>query len=328
MDIYLNRTRVNSTSISNSSIPVVTLGLISFVAVVGNSFNLMVIHRCRSLHSVNTYLIANLAIVDFMTGFITLPVAIIVLLKPIYKNPVLCQLQAFLVVLFYGASLSTTTAISFDRCIAITHPYYYNSVVAYQRFIVQVVILWLLPLIMAICPLVGLGRYLPTSNLCWINISKYQHNYVITLILIFYIFVAITVTVICNIIILVIAYQKGIGILTGRRNIKKSIKTTSLIVGTKLITWLPFSIIFVMDLARKSAMKLPHGVRMTSILLICSNAASNPIIYLLTNQNLTSKLKLWLRYKSLRINVATVAPLDHCNQGYTSGNLIAIDKTT
>lgn len=317
----------NATSTINNHILSITLSLISFIAVVGNLFNLMIIYRCRSLNNINTYLIANLAVIDLMTGLITLPIAIIVVLNSYYVHPILCQFQAFLVVFFYGASLSTTTAISFDRCIAISLPYYYNSVLTYQRIKIQVVILWLLPLFMAISPIVGLGRYSYTSTLCWINISDYSHNFWITIISIIYIFTSILITVICNIITLIIAYPKRVQILTGHRNIKKSLKTTLLIVGTKLITWLPLSIMILIEFIHQSNSILPSTFAVIAILLSCSNAASNPIIYLLTNQNLATKLKLWLRRRTFKTNIIAVAPSNY-NQPSISGNLIAMDKTS
>ncbi|RDD37279.1 Relaxin receptor 2 [Trichoplax sp. H2] len=218
-----------------------------------------------------------------------MPCAISALLQG--SDAILCKIQGFLVTLFNGASLVMATAVSVDRCSAVYNPYNYLSDLRASRYAISIAAVWLVPLPLAIIPLLpfekyGLGRY-TYQNVCWISLSVDSSNYAAIGIFAASITCAILIIVCCYTIIFYIAYRKSNTPLVSFNGIQKSIRTTFLIVGTSMICWLPIATMTVYGLAyyvkynRKFI--IAHKFQIVILLLSYCNVAINPIIYAMTN---------------------------------------------
>ena len=118
---------------------------LSISAVVGNVLIIVVLHKVSSLHPPSKLLLACLAFTDLSVGLIAQPLFCGLLFPP--KRPSSCS--GFLIVLntsflFSGVSLSTMTAISVDRLLALLLGLRYRQVVTVRRVKISIVALWIL----------------------------------------------------------------------------------------------------------------------------------------------------------------------------------------
>ena len=118
---------------------------LSISAAVGNVLIIVVLHKVSSLHPPSKLLLACLAFTDLSVGLIAQPLFCGLLFPP--KRPSSCS--GFLIVLytsflFSGVSLSTMTAISVDRLLALLLGLRYRQVVTVRRVKISIVALWIL----------------------------------------------------------------------------------------------------------------------------------------------------------------------------------------
>ena len=118
---------------------------LSISAVVGNVLIIVVLHKVSSLHPPSKLLLACLAFTDLSVGLIAHPLFCGLLFPP--KRPSSCS-RFFIVLntsfLFSGVSLSTMTAISVDRLLALLLGLRYRQVVTVRRVKISIVALWIL----------------------------------------------------------------------------------------------------------------------------------------------------------------------------------------
>ena len=119
---------------------------LSISAVVGNVLIIVVLHKVSSLHPPSKLLLACLAFTDLSVGLIAHPLFCgLLLFTP--KRPSSCS-RLFIVLntssLFSGVSLSTMTAISVDRLLALLLGLRYRQVVTVRRVKISIVALWIL----------------------------------------------------------------------------------------------------------------------------------------------------------------------------------------
>ena len=121
---------------------------LSIAAFLGNSLILVALHKETSLHPPSKLLYACLATTDLCVGVILQPGFVILLISVIKGGKQFCYLiltsSYVLGVIIFGVSLSTLTAISVDRLLALSLRLRYRQVVSLKRSRVVVVLLWLL----------------------------------------------------------------------------------------------------------------------------------------------------------------------------------------
>ena len=118
---------------------------LSISAVVGNVLIIVVLHKVSSLHPPSKLLLACLAFTDLSVGLIAHPLFCGLLFQS--ERPSSCS-RFFIVIktslLFSGVSLSTMTAISVDRLLALLLGLRYRQVVTVRRVKISIVALWIL----------------------------------------------------------------------------------------------------------------------------------------------------------------------------------------
>ncbi|EDV28592.1 uncharacterized protein TRIADDRAFT_51669 [Trichoplax adhaerens] len=275
----------------------------------GNLLSLMAISRSKYWHTPNGLLLTNLAIVDFLLGLICLPLVIAVAYAGQNVPTVLCQIQAFSLGVLNCTSINTAVIISIDRYVAVAQPYYHAASVGRSKVIKAIVTAWSLSAIMSSIPIIaqgkyGLGIYDNRNQICWFFMRDYAKNHIINSIFITAMLLAIAIVLFCYAIMFGIAYQKSTATPlyhfgSSYRNIKKTIFTTTLIVGTKIICWLPLSVVSVLDAC--TTVPLTSLVGIMVYFFAFANSALNPMIYIATSSTLRLKV-LQLIHRNRRVN--------------------------
>lgn len=283
------------------------LGIIAFIATFGNLFNLYLIYNSRALQIVGTLLLANLGIADLMSGLLVMPLSIYSVVVQDAISWSMCQLWAILASLTLGVSFYTTAAISIDRCIAVANPFYYSQYINLSMLKLQIVILWLVTTVIAFMPMLGLQmygfgqyNYIAGSRQCWINFKDTRNNFILGIVILSALSATILIIIICYSIIFAIAWHKDLRSPSGHGSVKKSIRTTSLIVGTSLMCWTPLISLSYIEFFIPT-LSVPSSFVLPAYLCTFCSSAINPIVYSLTN----SELKRRIRRTFRRTNLAT-----------------------
>ena len=311
----INTTFSSTQLIQQSNIEVIIIilaaisGIIGFIAVFGNLSNIIFIWRISALHNLNNLIILNLSFVDFLNGLIVLPMIIVIFLTKGKLPYSACLFQGFMLTLLYTASLMTSTAIAFDRLHAIMYPFRYHSDATIQKLTIILICVWSIPTVIATLPLLGLQKYglgkYRYIDFCAISFIFYDENCIVYWILNIFVVACIVIILCCYSAIFYTAYRKTTQELTRGGNIKMSIRTTSLIVGTNFICWLPLLIINCQMYLNAVHSPLetttisPHAKTDTTTVVIVtilfSNAAINPVIYMLTNSHIKKRILFLFR---------------------------------
>ena len=305
-------TSFNASFVDNI-LPVTITSFIIVIGTIGNFMIIYFIYKIPALHSYNNILIAHLAVADFLQVTLVLPMAIAnSLLRPEIP-PSLCQAFAYIFSFLITISLAATAAISIDRCLAVIYPYRYSASMKIKYIIIYIVLTWLLLAIQASIPLLGLqqygfGEYKPISNnlQCWLDLQQPEKNRIAFIFVFTYLVVTISAIVISYAIIFFIACNKGITdvSIVGYVSLKRSIRTTALIVGSNLVCFMPGLIAITLSYFHQD--DLPPPLSMTSSLLMYLNPAINPIIYTLTNAILRKKIKKYWGCKFCTRNLQNI----------------------
>ena len=139
--------------------------VIILISAVGNSFVLYLIYKVASLHSISSFLVANLAVTDFFMSVFRLPMVGVTTVNHGWKlGPQLCTAMGFLDGVLTKEQLMALLCIGINRYVAVHHPTFYSSS-KNRRFCKWCVIFgWLYSLAWSLPPLFGLGAYSYTEN--------------------------------------------------------------------------------------------------------------------------------------------------------------------
>lgn len=291
--IALAHLNVTSSWLAYVELPL--LFIIGLVAIVGNLFNVIVIYQSLPLRSLKNAFLTSLTITDALIAVIAIPLLIIVNITG--NRDTLCQIQGFFITFFNGASLALTLAISADRCHAVISPYRHLKYSTTKKYMIIIIVLCLLPLAMAVLPLlqmenVGLGRY-QFISVCWITLCVDYSNVVIISILANTMLIAVLIIAICYFIMFLMAYNKIRRPEIGAGSLKTSLRTVTLIIGTKVLCWVPIITFMYLGLLqywlKVYQVIIPDEVMIVTFILSYCNVAINPLIYLATNAILREK---------------------------------------
>ncbi|RDD37284.1 Adenosine receptor A3 [Trichoplax sp. H2] len=276
---------------------------ICILSVFGNVLNLTVISRRPSLRDTKNILLISLNIIDLCIGGIALPCLIITSLHQYGYS--LCQASGFIITYFNGVSLLMSAAITIDRCIAVVNPYVYLANLSIWRYTFLIICAYVISIPLAVLPLLplssyGFGRY-RLRNLCWLPLSANWENYIILVSLAIGTDAVIITIFCCYLIIFYVAYNKSNSQINGLGSIKKSVRTTFLIVGTNVLCWLPLAATtttttFMLIIYDRQC-EVNRYMEVIILMLAYCNAAMNPYIYAMTNEILKNE------YKSLIMSV-------------------------
>lgn len=120
---------------------------LSLAAFLGNALIVIALHKETSLHPPSKLLYTCLATTDLCVGVILQPLFVILLISVIKGSKDFCNhllISSYVLgVIIFGVSLSTLTAISVDRLLALSLRLRYRQVVTLKRSRLIVALLWL-----------------------------------------------------------------------------------------------------------------------------------------------------------------------------------------
>ena len=125
--------------------------VLSVTAFLGNTLILLALGKVTSLHPPSKLLYRNLAATDFCVGVIVEPLSITYLIAVITGRWNICR-RAFLAnyiaaYILCGVTLSTVTAISLDRLLALLLRFRYRQLVTLKKAYLIVTALWIVPVV-------------------------------------------------------------------------------------------------------------------------------------------------------------------------------------
>ena len=138
----------------------------SVVAALGNMLVLGAIYANPSLRSATDYLLANLAVADFLHASLALPLRTV---NVFHGLVIPCHVVVLFTVLCGGASNMAVLLVSLDRVVAIVQSLRYYTILTTGRVRACIVTTWLFVLGLAILPQVGWGRLgssTPSTGTC------------------------------------------------------------------------------------------------------------------------------------------------------------------
>ncbi|XP_078345438.1 melanocyte-stimulating hormone receptor-like [Oculina patagonica] len=150
------------------------------ISIIGNTLVLAAILRTPSLRSPSTVLLCSLALSDLLAGFVVQPIYIA---SELTENTLLIQVLTVMSFSACGVSLSTMTAISVDRFLALHYHMRYPNLMTTHRAMYISITLWLLTFLLSFLSFWNINAYyfaaassivlcLIISTFCYIRIYR------------------------------------------------------------------------------------------------------------------------------------------------------------
>ena len=136
--------------------------LLSVLTATGNGFVILLIAKTRRLHSSANCFILSLAAADFWVGIAVYPTGYFC------YNPIMaCNTRVYMAFFwfFLHSSVSNICTLTWDRYVAIVHPFKYNTSITKRRPRVVILIAWLIPFVISLSLFVGM--YVTNSETAW-----------------------------------------------------------------------------------------------------------------------------------------------------------------
>ena len=136
--------------------------LLSVLTATGNGFVILLIAKTRRLHSSANWFILSLAAADFGVGIAVYPTGYFC------YNPIMaCNTTVYMAFFwfFLHSSVSNICTLTWDRYVAIVHPFKYNTSMTKRRPRVVILIAWLFPFVISLSLFVGM--YVTNSETAW-----------------------------------------------------------------------------------------------------------------------------------------------------------------
>ncbi|ELT89680.1 hypothetical protein CAPTEDRAFT_104279 [Capitella teleta] len=152
---------------TESVILAVILGIIMFVAVIGNILVITVVAKNRGMRTRTNIFLCNLAVADLFCSLLDMPLSLVTIVKGDWIfSPTLCQLNGFAVPFFFVASIHTLMYIGIHKYISIRYPL--GQVLTRRRVRMMIGSAWLWATIAGYLTLHGLNTvtYKPKTAQC------------------------------------------------------------------------------------------------------------------------------------------------------------------
>ena len=264
---------------------------LSITAFLGNTLILVALHKETSLHPPSKLLYRNLAITDLCVGIILEPLAVTYFTSVVKERWDICY-HASLAVAFSGytlcgVSLTTSTAISVDRLLALLLGLRYRQVVTLRRTCITAIGFWILPMV-------------ASSTLFWNSPIRSWCQYmgtVLCLVTTIFAYTKIFFSLRHNQIHVqnhVAQGQPSQAITLNIARYRKAVYSTLWVQGTLVACYLPFGI--VVALTPQQGMTLSvYLVRRFTVSLLYLNSSLNPFLYCWKIREVRQAVKKTLR---------------------------------
>ncbi|XP_066921927.1 adenosine receptor A2b-like [Clytia hemisphaerica] len=123
----------------------ILFGLSAIITTLGNTFSLIVLWQ-PSQRSKSNKILTSLVISDCLVGFLSNPMAILMMWTGLEITPSICRLNnilLFFVTLFSSSSAFTILFITYDRYTSITKPFKYHDIITDLKINLILVAIWI-----------------------------------------------------------------------------------------------------------------------------------------------------------------------------------------
>ena len=135
----------------------ITLIILAFA---GNVLICVAVLRTPRLRTVSNTFVTNLAVSDILMAVVCTPISLRVLISSQWPfSSVVCDLQGFFMFSFGIVSQLNMSAVAVNRYFAVCRPFACKIIFTHRNVLLIIALLWILPGIASVPPLVGWGYY-------------------------------------------------------------------------------------------------------------------------------------------------------------------------
>lgn len=273
------------------------------LTLVGNIMVCVCFYCYRDLRTICNYFIISLSAADILVALLAMPIWLVLQLTDLMdeKSKTIFPSEVYLLwasvdILVGVASIMNLVAVSFDRHLAITHPFSYNESMTSFRAIVMIAVLWVFSFIL------GALRFPAEQNKDFL--FSYQ-------------MVTVAVGFVIPLLLMIVMYMKiyfvarNQALRIGRNYAKdiKATKTIAIVIGAFVICWMPFFVIVIV-FAIDRDFKLTIGFYKAIKWMEYLNSCLNPIIYTCLNRTYRRAFKKLLVRSSCCSRLGSSEPLN------------------
>ena len=267
------------------------------LAFVGNVLVCIAVFKTAHLRTIPNMFITNLAVSDILMAIVCMPISLHVLISGKWPfSSSVCDMHGFFMFTFGIVSQVNVSVIAVNRYFALCRPFECKAIFTKINVLFMITILWILPSVASVPPLVGWGYYAfhPGKAFC---IYPFHVNLIYTTI-VQILFIAFPMGLIVfsytNCILAVRSSNRQIAEMTddptsvgqGSRKAREVRATWTMLFSTLgfSMCWLPVSVIDFIETSRGGG-NLPRQVFMLNGFLIFLSSTINPFIYWLSNRD-------------------------------------------
>ena len=163
--------------------------IFSIITATGNGFVVFLVAKNRRLHSPANWFVFSLAVADFGVGIAVFPSSYFCHYSTACNDIVYVALFWF----FLHSSVTNLCALTWDRYIAIVHPFKYNNSMTKRRPAMVILIAWSIPFAISLSLLVGMYATTSKTALKVLRLAGVSAFDVVSCVLLFYAVVRILV---------------------------------------------------------------------------------------------------------------------------------------
>ena len=293
-------------SIAASSILSLWFASSGLAAVIGNAVVLWLFYKNQSLRTISNRFLASLCVADFLVGLVIEPVWIAIRFFTQPKRAgILKQVINVLWIHSTAATVFNLCCVSVDRFIAIRFPFRYQDIITKKRCYAVIIMVWLISL------------FLPFSRILVDNRTNIEQLWFSLTFITFVL--PITVVAVCYFYIFKAARKqanriKGENLQHSNemnapvRAIQdyKAIKTTGIVLGVFIVSWMPSLVVSVVDYVTASDKCVDH--RLAYVVwpwieaVAFTSSAINPWIYCFRNGEFREVLHCSFEFRPRRVS--------------------------
>ena len=295
------------------------------LAFVGNVLVCITVFKSACLRTIPNMFITNLAVSDILMAVVCMPISLHVLTSGKWPfSSSLCDMHGFFMFTFGIVSQVNMSAIAVNRYFALCRPFECKAIFTKINVLFMIAILWILPSVASVPPLVGWGHYAfhPGKAFC---IYPFHVNMIYTTI-VQILFIALPMGLIVfsytNCILAIRSSNRQIAEMSDdpssvaqeSRKAREVRATWTMLFSTLgfSMCWLPVSVIDFIETSRGGG-NLPRQVFMLNGFLIFLSSTINPFIYWLSNRDFRKAFREVIPFGFKR-NEIMVGEMPHSTQ--------------
>ena len=265
--------------------------LLSVVTIVGNGFVVGLVSKNRQLHSSANWFVLSLAVADLTIGFAVFPLQYLCIKKIKCDSFVTTAMFWF----FLHSSVTNLCTLTWDRYIAIVHPFRYTNFITKRHPGLVITAAWLIPFAISLSLLVGM--YATDSTTAWkiLRLTGVSVFDMISCVLLLYAVIRILVVAraqakISNAIQLQLQCNQSSEV-TGTVRKRKRSNAAGFVVAIVVFFLGCYALVNYLILCFTFSCKVPGKAGQILNVLLVLNSAANPVVYAFCKNDIKTHMK-------------------------------------